>query len=171
MNHIIKSTMKRLILQSAALLFVVSTTAKQASIRNGEIWPDDNGQHINAHGGGMMKYGDTWYWFGENKCDTTSSAMIGVMCYSSKDLMHWENRGVALYVSDEKDSDIEHLLPADARPPLWSLEFRFNHQMSKSFERTNPPIRILVMPATTVALVARPTPSAPPCVVKPKKQA
>lgn len=85
-----------------------SGVRRQASVvRSGEIWPDNSGRHINAHGGGMMKYGDTWYWFGENKCDTTSSAMIGVMCYSSKDLMHWENRGVALYVSDEKGSDIE----------------------------------------------------------------
>ena len=80
---------------------------KPKMIRPGELWPDNSGRHINAHGGGMMRYGDTWYWFGENKCDTTSSAMIGVMCYSSKDLLHWENRGVVLYVSDEKGSDIE----------------------------------------------------------------
>lgn len=23
-------------------------------IRSGEIWPDNNGEHINAHGGGVM---------------------------------------------------------------------------------------------------------------------
>ena len=76
-------------------------------IRPGEIWPDNSGRHINAHGGGVMKYDDTYYWFGENKCDTTSAAMIGVMCYSSKDLMNWKNCGVALSVSDQKGSDIE----------------------------------------------------------------
>ena len=76
-------------------------------ICSGEIWPDASGRHINAHGGGIMKYKDTWYWFGENKCDTTSSAMIGVMCYASKDLLHWQNCGVALSVSDTKGSDIE----------------------------------------------------------------
>lgn len=79
---------------------------KAKMIRSGEIWPDASGRHINAHGGGVMKYGDTYYWFGENKCDTTSSAMIGVQCYSSKDLMNWQNRGVALYVSDDRRSDI-----------------------------------------------------------------
>ncbi|SFB77054.1 Glycosyl hydrolases family 43 [Xylanibacter ruminicola] len=79
---------------------------KAKMIRSGEIWPDASGRHINAHGGGIMKYGDTYYWFGENKCDTTSSAMIGVQCYSSKDLMNWQNRGVALYVSDDRRSDI-----------------------------------------------------------------
>ena len=80
---------------------------KPKMIRSGQIWPDASGCHINAHGGGIMKYGDTYYWFGENKCDTTSSAMIGVQCYSSKDLMNWQNRGVALYVSDDRRSDIQ----------------------------------------------------------------
>ena len=74
-------------------------------IQSGAIWPDASGRHINAHGGGILKHGDTYYWFGENKCNTTSSAMIGVQCYASKDLIHWQNRGVALYVSDDRRSD------------------------------------------------------------------
>ena len=28
-------------------------------IRPGELWLDNRGVHINAHGGGVMKYGDT----------------------------------------------------------------------------------------------------------------
>lgn len=79
----------------------------QTDIRSGELWLDDSGRHINAHGGGVMKYGDTYYWFGEHKADTTSSAMIGVMCYASEDLVNWRNLGVALSVSDEKGADIE----------------------------------------------------------------
>ena len=79
----------------------------QTDIRSGELWLDDSGRHINAHGGGIMKYGDTYYWFGEHKADTTSSAMIGVMCYASEDLVNWRNLGVALSVSDEKGADIE----------------------------------------------------------------
>ena len=54
-----------------------------------------------------MKYGETYYWFGEHKADTTSSAMVGVMCYASEDLINWRNCGVALSVSDEKGNDIE----------------------------------------------------------------
>ena len=77
------------------------------SIRPGEIWPDENGQHINAHGGGVLKYGDTYYWFGEHKAEHTSSALVGVTCYSSKDLLHWRNCGVALSVTDEPGDDIE----------------------------------------------------------------
>ena len=79
----------------------------QKTIRSGELWPDDSGQHINAHGGGIMKYGDTWYWFGENKDDHTSDALVGVMCYASKDLVNWHNCGVALSVSDQRGHDIE----------------------------------------------------------------
>ena len=77
------------------------------TIRSGELWRDDSGRHINAHGGGIMKYGDTYYWFGEHKADTTSRAMVGVMCYASEDLVNWRNMGVALAVTDERGSDIE----------------------------------------------------------------
>ena len=80
---------------------------KKQTIRSGELWYDDSGRHINAHGGGIMKYGDTYYWFGEHKDDRTSDALVGVMCYASKDLVNWRNCGVALSVSDEKGHDIE----------------------------------------------------------------
>lgn len=75
-------------------------------IVSGELWPDNNGVHINAHGGGVLFHDGTYYWFGENKCDTTSSAMVGVMCYSSKDLSNWTAEGVALAVEDDESSDI-----------------------------------------------------------------
>lgn len=81
--------------------------AGNGEIRPGAIWPDDKGVHINAHGGGILEYGGTYYWFGEHKSDTTSAAMVGVTCYSSKDLVNWKNLGVALSVSDEPGSDIE----------------------------------------------------------------
>ena len=77
------------------------------TIRPGQLWPDDSGRHINAHGGGILRQGDTYYWFGEHKADSTSSAMIGVMCYRSTDLIHWQNLGTALAVSDQRGSDIE----------------------------------------------------------------
>ena len=75
-------------------------------IRPGEIWPDNNGDHINAHGGGLMYYDGTYYWFGENKGERSSAALVGVMCYSSKDLKNWKNEGVALPVSEDPESEI-----------------------------------------------------------------
>lgn len=90
-----------------ALIFLCGCSNEPLQpIRSGEMWPDNNGEHINAHGGGVMYYDGTYYWFGENKCDTTSSAMVGVMCYSSRNLTDWKNEGVALSVVDNDSSDI-----------------------------------------------------------------
>ena len=75
-------------------------------MRNGELWYDDAGEIINAHGGGILTYGDTYYWFGEAKNDSNSLALHGVSCYSSRDLRTWHNEGIALPVSDDEQSDI-----------------------------------------------------------------
>ena len=77
------------------------------SVRSGELWPDDSGRHINAHGGGILVYQGAYYWFGEHKANRTSSALVGVTCYKSTDLLNWHYCGVALAVSDERGSDIE----------------------------------------------------------------
>ncbi len=76
-------------------------------IKPGEIWPDNNGVHINAHGGGMLFYEGTYYWFGEFKSDRSNSALVGVTCYSSPNLSEWKNEGIALSVEkDNPTSDI-----------------------------------------------------------------
>ena len=96
------------ILSFMLLFFAFSMMAMaENKIKSGEIWPDNNGEHINAHGGGILLHNGTYYWFGEHKAENTSSALVGVTCYSSKDLRNWKNRGVALSVSDEPGSEIE----------------------------------------------------------------
>ena len=77
------------------------------SIHPGEIWPDNNGKHINAHGGGILEDNGTYYWYGEHKSDSTSRALVGVTCYSSTNLSDWTDRGVALQVVDIPGHDIE----------------------------------------------------------------
>jgi len=79
-----------------------------SSFRPGELWPDNHGVHINAHGGGILFYGGTYYWFGEHKIagPKGNSAMVGVHCYSSKDLYNWTDEGIALPVSQDPKSDI-----------------------------------------------------------------
>ena len=88
-------------------LLALSVHAQNQVIRSGEIWPDTDGKHINAHGGGILQFGDTYYWFGEHKSDHTSDALVGVTSYASKDLVNWRNCGVALSVTDQKGHDIE----------------------------------------------------------------
>ncbi|PKQ67985.1 beta-glucanase [Labilibaculum manganireducens] len=70
------------------------------SFHPGELWLDDQGNHINAHGGGILYYQGKYYWFGEHKSANTSQALVGVRCYSSGDLYHWKNEGVALPVDE-----------------------------------------------------------------------
>lgn len=74
---------------------------------NGQLWLATDGEHINAHGGNIIKYGDTYYWYGENRPYRGFTTEVGVSVYSSKDLKAWKNEGVALAVSEEAGSDIE----------------------------------------------------------------
>lgn len=79
------------------------------SFRPGEVWPDEDGVHINAHGGGLLHDQGTYYWFGEHKVegDRGNLAWVGVSCYSSGDLTHWRNEGTALpVVRDDPSHDL-----------------------------------------------------------------
>lgn len=89
------------------LLLAACTAEPPKEIRSGEIWPDNQGVHVNAHGGGVLYHDGTYYWYGENKSDSTSSAMVGIMCYSSKNLTDWNNEGAVLpVVLNDSTSDI-----------------------------------------------------------------
>ena len=83
---------------AAFLAFAASKT-----IKPGEAWPDNRGQHIQAHGGGIIKVADTWYWFGEDRSQGLDPAKRYVSCYSSKDLAHWTFRNQVMKQSDPGD--------------------------------------------------------------------
>ncbi|MGV8138042.1 MAG: glycoside hydrolase family 43 protein [Mangrovibacterium sp.] len=89
----------------AAILFVNGQTARQ-SVKPGELWTDNNGVHINAHGGGILKHKGTFYWYGEHKVEGKAGnvAMVGVHCYSSADLYNWKDEGIALAASEDPES-------------------------------------------------------------------
>jgi hypothetical protein len=74
----------------------------------GELWPDTDGVPINAHGGGFLFRNGLYYWYGEFKTagEGGNRANVGVSVYSSRDLYHWKNEGIALKVSDDPASDI-----------------------------------------------------------------
>lgn len=89
------------------VLFQLPAFCINTAFTPGEIWPDDRGQHINAHGGGMLYQDGVYYWFGEHKSDFSNNALVGVNCYSSVDLYNWNYRGVALSViEDDANHDI-----------------------------------------------------------------
>ncbi len=91
--------LRLLALAALALLPVLASHAREFPLRDrivpGAIWPDDQGHHIQAHGGGLLKLGDTYYWFGEDRGGETKGkkpADRAVSCYASRDLMNWEFR-------------------------------------------------------------------------------
>lgn len=89
------------------LLLPAVVMAQTDVIHPGEEWRDNNGEHINAHGGGVLFHDGMCYWYGENRPKHGFTTEVGVEVYSSEDLVHWTDRGVALAVSTEEGSPIE----------------------------------------------------------------
>jgi hypothetical protein len=96
-----------LILFWSCYFSIAQTTHTQ--FKPGELWLDDKGNHINAHGGGFLYFNKTYYWFGEHKESgkTGHKAMVGVHVYSSKDLYNWKDEGVALAMSNDTTSMLQ----------------------------------------------------------------
>lgn len=98
------------ILWASGILFV------HAQLPQKGMWKDTDGNFINAHAAGIMKYKNTYYWYGENKGGFTSQdptshiervIMGGVNCYSSKDLLTWKFEGVVLPPEpNDRNSDL-----------------------------------------------------------------
>lgn len=90
------------------LLSAAAEPASRRTFVNFELWPDDRGVHINAHGGGILYKDGVYYWYGEHKIagKAGNTAHVGVHVYSSRDLYNWKDEGVALSVSDDPASEI-----------------------------------------------------------------
>lgn len=102
-------TISKMALASAALLLIFASALCQENnslIKPGETWPDTDGNHINAHGGAIVFYNNTYYWFGESRLprSETDKSKYGVSCYSSNDLLNWKNEGLALKVINDTSS-------------------------------------------------------------------
>lgn len=98
--------MKKILLLLILMMSLLTAHA-QAPMKGGE-WKDSAGKHINAHGGNIIRYKGTYYWYGESRSvDGKPYSSLGVSCYTSKDLTNWTNRGLVLPVSNEAGSDIE----------------------------------------------------------------
>ncbi len=88
--------------------FMASQTV-YSEFKPGELWLDDKGNHVNAHGGGFLYYDNTYYWFGEHKVSGKegNKAMVGVHVYSSKDIYNWKDEGIALKMLDDENSMLQ----------------------------------------------------------------
>ncbi len=74
----------------------------QKQFTPGEIWKDNNGKHLNVHGGGILFHDGIYYWYGEHKLagKIGNTAQVGVSCYTSPDLYNWKDEGIALKVNE-----------------------------------------------------------------------
>lgn len=88
------------------LLAATLTIHAQAPM-DGGLWPDTRGQHINAHGGNIIRYRDTYYWYGESRSATGQPySSLGVSLYTSRDMQQWTDRGLVLPVDTTPGHDI-----------------------------------------------------------------
>lgn len=83
-----------------ACMFPAITADSQSVIHPSAIWPDDKGNHIQAHGGGIVKMGKYYYWYGEQRRQGLDTNYRYVSCYQSKDLVNWKYKGDALQLGD-----------------------------------------------------------------------
>src|SRR5688572_23735390 len=68
--------------------------AAAVTITNGTQFTDTTGAVVHAHGGGVVKVGQYYYWFGENR--NADNTFRYVSAYRSTDLVHWEFRNHVL---------------------------------------------------------------------------
>lgn len=77
---------------------------KNDLILTGELVYDDNGNPVNAHGGGILFHDGTYYWYGEHKIagELGNKAFVGVHVYSSGNLTNWKDCGIALDIRNNR---------------------------------------------------------------------
>ncbi|MFE2099643.1 RICIN domain-containing protein [Streptomyces sp. NPDC059468] len=68
--------------------------AAPQTITNGTRFTDTSGNPLHAHGGGVIKVGSFYYWFGEDR--NADNTFRYVDAYRSTDLKSWEFRGHVL---------------------------------------------------------------------------
>jgi hypothetical protein len=83
-----------------------------ATIQNDVFWKDTAGNPIYSQGGGVLKVGSTYYWYGAKyngavsyynnpaKGQNADISFSAITIYSSTDLAHWKFEGNALTASD-----------------------------------------------------------------------
>lgn len=95
----------------------------------GRVWLDTDGNPIQAHGGGILydENSRMYYWYGEYKEGPTYHFgekriarvdVIGVGCYSSKNLWSWKFEGIVLSADENNESHDLHKSNVLERPKV-----------------------------------------------------
>ncbi|WP_338895430.1 RICIN domain-containing protein [Streptomyces sp. TG1A-60] len=79
---------------AGALVTAGPAQAAPRTITNGTQFTDSGGNPLHAHGGGVIKVGSYYYWFGEHR--NSDNTFRYVSAYRSTDLKNWEFRNNVL---------------------------------------------------------------------------
>ncbi|CAM5586539.1 hypothetical protein SGLAM104S_04730 [Streptomyces glaucescens] len=79
---------------AAALAAAGPAQAAPQTIGNGTQFEDTSGSPVHAHGGGIIKVGSYYYWFGEHR--NADNTFRYVDAYRSTDLKNWQFRNHVL---------------------------------------------------------------------------
>ena len=96
---------KSAFLLAALLVFMLAAALRSLAasgiIKPGDVWLDDRGKQIQAHGGGITYWRGSYYWFGEDRTQSDDPDKRYVACYSSRDLVHWKFRRQIAFADPE----------------------------------------------------------------------
>jgi hypothetical protein len=88
---------------AGALVTAGPAQAAPQTVANGTQFTDTSGNPLHAHGGGVIKVGSHYYWFGENR--NSDNTFRYVSAYRSTDLKTWEFRNHVL--TEATDPELE----------------------------------------------------------------
>ncbi|MFD5086653.1 RICIN domain-containing protein [Kitasatospora sp. NPDC058406] len=78
----------------SVVVWAPAAQAAPVTTSPGTQFPDTGGEGVQAHGGGVIKVGEYYYWFGEDRGEDNKFRYVSA--YRSKDLKAWEPRGHVL---------------------------------------------------------------------------
>src|SRR4051794_12721769 len=99
----------------AALLLAIAAVpglaapaqAAPVTVPVGAQFTDTSGNLVHAHGGGVVKVGSFYYWFGENR--NPNGTFRAVSAYRSSDLRNWEFRNNVLTQSSNAELQVANI--------------------------------------------------------------
>jgi beta-xylosidase len=97
-----------IILSGLILCGIGCEKENHTNLNSSQAWIDTDGNKINAHGGGILKFGEKYYWFGTYHVARSMKEKIpeGVNCYSSDNLKNWKYEGLVFQTVEDAQSPI-----------------------------------------------------------------
>lgn len=106
---------------------VTTPSRDEDLIQNGGFWAASNTTEIiQAHAGSISKFGDRYYWYGEDKRHN-GARLRAVSIYVSEDLIHWDFRNNALTTASDPELSDSHPTGAKIERP----KVLYNEQTGK----------------------------------------